>query len=162
MTRYLESWAILSTCEQYRYRLFRRWEPGKPVACVVMLNPSTADAMEDDATIRSCVRILSSHSFGGMEVVNLFALRATDPMRLKIVADPHGPNNQSTLEEAVRRYDHIIFAWGAHPSAAVDARLLDKMVKFSFQGRAFCFGKTKAGHPKHPLYLRTGVPLEEY
>ena len=26
----------------------------------------------------------------------------------------------------------------------------------------FCFDKTKRGAPKHPLYVRTGTPLQVY
>ena len=41
------SYARLSDCGTYRYTLGRRWDDG-PTATFVMLNPSTADASQDD------------------------------------------------------------------------------------------------------------------
>lgn len=51
------SGAVISDCGQYRYALSRGgWMGGKGTVLFVMLNPSTADASEDDPTIRRCVR----------------------------------------------------------------------------------------------------------
>ena len=58
--------------------LTRRWAEGPPLV-VCMLNPSTADAEEDDPTIRRCVGFAKRDGFAALEVVNLFAFRATDP-----------------------------------------------------------------------------------
>ena len=72
---FAQSGATISPCGIYRYRLWRRWGEGR--SCVfVMLNPSTADALVDDNTIRSCVRLAQELGFGGIIVVNLFALRS--------------------------------------------------------------------------------------
>ena len=49
------SGAIISACGQYRYHLWRRWDELLPTMVWVMLNPSTADATEDDPTIRRCI-----------------------------------------------------------------------------------------------------------
>ncbi len=96
---FLERDAVLSDCGTYRYLLRRTWDHGKPRALVVMLNPSTADAEVDDATIRSLVRLLRD-SYGSFEVVNVFAFRSTDPKRLTEPADPVGPRNQPIIEAA--------------------------------------------------------------
>jgi hypothetical protein len=82
VTKYLENYAVISDCGRYRYLLRRTWDYKKPRALICMLNPSTADAKQDDATIRSCVRLLSSIGYGSFEVVNVFAHRATDPKEL--------------------------------------------------------------------------------
>jgi hypothetical protein len=71
--------AACPVCEVYRYELRRVWDAQLGLACWVMLNPSTADANEDDPTIRRCVNFARTWGYGGIVVRNLFALRATDP-----------------------------------------------------------------------------------
>ncbi len=65
---YLENDAVISYCGRYRYLLRRVWDWSKPRALICMVNPSTADARQDDATIRSCVHLLSAVGYGSFEV----------------------------------------------------------------------------------------------
>lgn len=141
--------ATFSADRRYRYRLWRRWDRSKPVVAFVMLNPSTADARRDDPTIRRCVGFARTWGFGGVEVVNLYAFRATEPRRLRDVVDPVGPDNERHVMRAIRRARLVVLAWGAHAEAT---RLLSLR-------RARCLGLTKAGQPRHPLYLRRDSPL---
>lgn len=158
---FLEREAVLSDCGTYRYLLRRTWDYNKPRALFVMLNPSTADAEVDDATIRSCIRLSKSLSYGSFEVVNLFAYRATDPHALKLAADPIGPNNDNCIEAAIGRCDLAICAWGAHQFAERRAKEVRSTIR-RYRPAVFCLGKTKAGAPKHPLYIKTGTPLETF
>jgi hypothetical protein len=116
-----------------------------------MLNPSTADAHHDDATIRRCIGFARSWGFGGVEIVNLFAYRARDPRELLRVADPVGPRNARFIQMAIARAALVVLAWGAHPSVSRRAALS--------LPRARCLGLTRAGHPRHPLYLRRDARL---
>lgn len=158
---YLENDAVISECGKYRYLLRRAWDHAKPRVLYVMLNPSTADATQDDATIRSCVRLAKANGYGSMEVVNVFGYRATDPMELLKQADPVGPNNEWSVEAAVGRCDVVICAWGAFPPARQYATPVLNAIR-SRRPAAYCFGKTKAGAPKHPLYIKSGTPLETF
>lgn len=158
---YLENDAVISDCGKYRYLLRRTWDHGKPRALIVMLNPSTADATLDDATIRSCVRLLTGHGYGSMEVVNVYGYRATDPDELAKQADPIGPHNAKTIEAAIHRCDVVICAWGAYPPARQHATAILNAVR-AHRPALYCFGKTKAGAPKHPLYIKSGTPLETF
>ena len=47
--------AEISPDGMYRYSLERTWDEGKPTVLFICLNPSTADAVEDDATVRRMV-----------------------------------------------------------------------------------------------------------
>lgn len=150
--------AILSKCGLYRYNLSRRWSDGK--TCVfVMLNPSTADASSDDPTIRRCIGFARREGCGGLVVVNLFALRATQPLALLAEKDPIGPMNDEFLIDAiVNSSGPAIAAWGAHGTfmdrADTVRRMTDKPL--------WALGVTKAGQPRHPLYVRGDAPLIPY
>ena len=158
---YLENDAVISDCGKYRYLLRRAWDDAKPRVLYIMLNPSTADARQDDATIRSCVRLASGLGYGSMEVVNVFGWRATKPDELLTAADPCGPLNEVSVQLALARCDIPICAWGAWPPADAASAYIRNAIRAK-RPAAFCFGKTKSGAPKHPLYIKSGTPLETY
>jgi hypothetical protein len=144
--------ATFSRDRRYRYRLWRRWDDTRPVVAFVMLNPSTADARREDPTIRRCIGFARAWGFGGVEVVNLFAFRATDPRSLRRVRDPVGPLNARYVRAATRRSALVVAAWGAHgvPDRA-------GMPRLPRGGR--CLGFTRGGQPRHPLYVRRDARL---
>ena len=146
------STAVYSDCERYRYSLTRVWEPAKRRALFVMLNPSTATEVQNDPTVERCERRARHLEFGAFRVTNIFAFRATDPRDMRAADDPVGPENDATLLEGADWADDIIAAWGVHgahrqrgPAVAMLLQGLNKPV--------FHLGLSKAGHPKHPLYL---------
>ncbi len=159
--------ARLSRCGTYRYLLTRRWAEG-PALRWVMLNPSTADAAVDDPTIRRVVRFSRDAGYSAAVVANLYALRATDPGELDQHPDPLGPDNLGTLAQLVRaaRVDApradaapIVVAWGANAPRARAERVLEHELAGA---DLRCLGVTKAGQPRHPLYVRADQPLVPY
>jgi hypothetical protein len=153
-----EATATFSPCRRYRYALTRTWADA-PGAVFVTLNPSTADALADDPTIRRCIGFARAWGCGGLTVVNLFGLRATDPAQLTRVHDPVGPDNDVVIRDVVTRAADfpaqrpVVAAWGAHPAAGKRAREVGGML--ARQGvEVLCLGVTAAGHPRHPLYVR--------
>jgi hypothetical protein len=159
--------AVISDDGKYRYRLWREWDPTLPTCCFVMLNPSTADANMDDPTIRRCMAFARREGCGRLEVVNLFAWRATDPQELRALNDfdkACGPDHEKHLGDATLKAKIIVAAWGACASFGKRGSALQAAM-----GQArdhglpiFCLGKTKDGYPKHPLYLASDTPLEPY
>lgn len=144
--------ARFSPCGVYRYRLTREIAGGIGACTFVMLNPSTATAEVDDPTIRRCIGFARSWGFGRLVVVNLFALRSTDPAALSAHAEPIGPDNDAAIVEASLEATRVICAWGAHGSlrgrdAHVARLLLDRDVPLH------ALAVTKYGAPGHPLYL---------
>jgi len=157
--------AVFDRSHVYRYLLTRTWTSGL-VVLFVMLNPSTADAGTDDPTLRRCRGFARRHGFGGLAVVNLFALRATDPAALSEHPDPVGPATDAFIATAAADTDRHIAAWGAHPAAraraaTVAAALTSAARRGSRPGLA-CLGLTKTGQPRHPLYLPSDSPLTTY
>lgn len=163
MIVYQESASVISDCKKYRYLLRRVWDEYKPRALIVMLNPSTADADKDDATIRSLVRICTVLGFGGFEVVNLFAFRATNPKELynEYDNDVVGPNNDITIEAALHRCDLPIVGWGTHQLAYARGKTVISMIR-QRRPAVFCLGSNKDKSPKHPLYIKSDQTLEMY
>lgn len=137
----------------YRYRLERAWEPAKARCAFIMLNPSTADARQDDPTIRRCIGFARKWGFGGLVVGNLFALRATDPRELLRAVDPVGPENDAHLLAIARTAGLVVAAWGTMAElrgrgAAVRESLEREGVELQV------LGLTAEGYPRHPLYLK--------
>lgn len=150
------STANLSMDGMYRYRLVRRWAPGRGVIAFVMLNPSTADAVADDPTIRRCMGFARGFDCGGVDVVNLYAYRATQPVDLRRAmeqgVDVVGPWNTEFLDDAADRADALIVAWGAVPAFA-ESRAAEVAARLAAKRELFCLGRTGSGQPRHPLFV---------
>ena len=152
--------ATISPCGTYRYRLGRRWADG-PTLLYVMLNPSTADASVDDPTIRRCIGFGRSHAFGAIEVVNLYAFRATKPADLRRHCWPVGPDNDMHIEAALQASDRVCVAWGANAGDSARPGVVLPLIWRA--GRApMCLSVTKGGHPSHPLMLASGCTLRPF
>ena len=136
----------------YRYSLWREWDARAPAVAFVMLNPSTADAGNDDPTIRRCASFARSWGYGSLEVVNLFAYRASEPGRLRQTPDPIGPANDDYLVDAADRVQTVVVAWGVH--GALMDRGLEVFRLLAGRSQLHCLGFTQAGQPRHPLYIR--------
>lgn len=151
--------AAISACGRYRYLLTRSWEKHMPELVVVMLNPSTADATVDDPTIRRVIRFAIDGSFGGIHVLNLYALRSTDPSGL-VVEDAIGPDNDEWILRVLTQQwaDDlpVLAAWGSSHWAKRRAGIVLRLVPGV---RWTCLGTTKNGSPRHPLYVRASQPL---
>ncbi|MBT4822844.1 MAG: DUF1643 domain-containing protein [Lentisphaerae bacterium] len=139
--------ATLSPCRTYRYVLRRIWRMRGPACVFVGLNPSTADETQDDPTIRRCMGFAEAWGFSGMAMVNLFAVRATDPRDMLSHPEPVGPDNDMWLRETCTG-STVIAVWGTRG----DHLGRSGSVAHAIPG-LWCLGFTKAGCPKHPLYL---------
>ncbi len=153
--------ASFSTCGRYRYLLTREF--GGELTCLfVMLNPSTADAVHDDPTIRRCIGFAKREGFGRLEVVNLYGYMATKPADLFSCGEPVGDGNDEAIAEALGRADLVVAAWGNHGTFDI-GRIEAFIDMIGLSGnRAKCFGLTGETQPKHPLYLRSDAELIDY
>ncbi len=149
--------AELSPCGKYRYRLTRTWGAG-PTMAFIMLNPSTADDIADDPTIRRCIGFSKRWGFGSLAVANLFARRCTRPVHLSDPGDPVGPRNDEVLRAVLTSCDSVVAAWGAHKLARPRVRALLEMA-VDTGVHLSCLGTTRNGAPRHPLYVRGDAEL---
>lgn len=145
--------ATISKCGRYRYDLGRDTGEGKGSILWIMLNPSTADAELDDPTIRKVVGFSRRWGFRHVKVVNLFALRATDPRELKAEDALDAENIRALLAETYPTVGHgqIVFAWGGGLKHSKSEWVADYVARL--YPEAICLGVNGDGTPKHPLYI---------
>lgn len=153
-----------SKAREYRYLLTRIWDPTVKPMVFVMLNPSTADALEDDATIR---RLAGRNGFarregaGGLVVVNLFALCSKNPKRLRTHPDPVGRYNSLFVRQAVKQAHLVVAAWGANGVLGNRGpEMVRALRKAGVPLKALKV--TSTGQPSHPLRLRSDTELIDY
>jgi hypothetical protein len=146
-----ESLAVFSDCERYRYELHRVWNPERPALVFLMLNPSTADERMNDPTVERCQRRAQAMGHGGIVVLNLFALRATDPRDMKAADEPVGQHNDDTILSVVDGRE-VICGWGAHGGHLNRAQEVREMIRHR-ASLILHLGLTKGGQPRHPLYI---------
>lgn len=147
--------ALFSECGKHRLSLWRIWDNHKPLIMFIGLNPSTADAENDDPTIRRVKGMAKEWGYGGVYMMNLFTFISTDPDKLNIL---EGNLSESDIWLLCigRICERIVFAWG---NFQVHGR--DKEVKAMFSER-WALHINKNGSPKHPLYCRKDSKLINY
>ena len=151
-----DSWAEYSPCQLWRYSLTRIWDPSGGRALFVMLNPSTATELQNDPTVERCERRARALGYGAFRVCNIFAYRATDPRVMRAAPDPVGPLNDAAILAGVDWAGPgtglILCAWGTHGAHLDRGPAVERLLRAT--GRPlFHLGLSKAGHPKHPLYI---------
>ena len=140
--------AVISSCGKYRYALWRIWDETEPLVMFIGLNPSTADAVKDDNTIRKCEVFAKKWGFGGLSIGNLFALRSSKPTDLWKSDDPIGPENDKWLGALEAKAKIIVAAWGNHGAHLRRGQVVLKMFP-----DLYCLKVSAKGMPCHPLYL---------
>lgn len=158
--------AVVSEDGLYRYRLTRMVGSGERIALFIMLNPSTADAVQDDRTIGRCKSFARAWGCGELFVENLFAFRATEPDDMLAAADPVGPlNTDYIIGAACRAHEsggHVVAAWGVHGAHQDRDRLVMSLLTQTLGIPVKCLGITAEGLPRHPLYLPKNAALVPY
>ena len=144
--------AIYSPCERYRYSLTRVWDAAGSKASFVMLNPSTATEVQNDPTVERCERRARALGHGAFCVTNIFAWRDTDPRAMRRATDPVGPENDEAIRQAAAWADQVVCAWGTHGAHLDRGPAVEAMLRSGGFG-LYHLGLSKAGHPKHPLYI---------
>lgn len=152
---------IISDDRVYRYVLWREsnniFYDKDGYVCFIGLNPSTADEVKNDPTIRRCMGFVDRWRYKTLCMVNLFAYRTTDPVNLMAANDPVGPDNDKWIRDCTRNAALVIAAWGFNGEILDRGKTVEKMIP-----NLYCLGKTKEGYPKHPLYVPYSVEPQIY
>ena len=146
----------------HRLLLTREWIGTGGTVNWVMLNPSTADDIFDDPTIRKCIGFSKRWGFSRLVVTNLFTFRATDPKDLKTCAVNDwaravGLADGALIEQASKA-DLVVAAWGNHGN--FHGRAEDVRFRVLPEQKWYCIGLTNKGMPLHPVMAGyTAEPL---
>ena len=154
--------AVFDAARIYRYQLSRAWIGGYWAAAFIMLNPSRADERRHVPTIRRCIRFAQRGGCEGLEVVNLFAYRASNPTELWNRPDLVGPENDGHILEVANRCQYVVAAWGTNGVHQKRDQEVIKLLKSVRGINVLCLGQTKEGHPRHPLYVPYKQRLEPF
>lgn len=144
--------ALYSPCEKYRYSLTRIWEPTGERVGFIMLNPSTATEAQNDPTVERCEQRARKLGFGAFNVTNIFAWRDTDPRKMRAASDPVGPENDKMILRAAQDCTTLVAAWGSHGDHLHRGAMVKDLLKLNGFSTHH-LGLTKAGEPRHPLYI---------
>lgn len=145
-----------SSDKQRRYKLGRFWSTG--IICTVIgLNPSYADDRTDDPTNRRLIALLSGLGYGGYWLVNLLPNVTPYPAQLGQVGKRFSSLNKKAVWQSINQSQVIIFAWGSTGAKYAHRRQIYEMVQ-----QPMCFGVTRLGEPRHPLYLPSYSILEPF
>ncbi len=163
LTADTRSAASFSPCRRWRTWLERRWD-ALPIgagrhAAFIGMNPSTADEAVDDPTVQGCMARARAWGYGAAVMLNAFAYRATDKLRLLEVDDPIGPNNDADILRLSTAAGVVVVAWGQPPKAL---RTRGPALAGMLRGAGIvpkCFAINADGSPKHPLYVRRDAKL---
>lgn len=139
--------AEFSPCRKYRYVLWRIWDKQLPKVMFIGLNPSTANEITDDPTIRRVKSMAKNWGFGGVYMTNLFSFVTAYPDELLKCPDPIN-GNDLWLHKVASLCSEIIFAWGNFKEAQERSKKIIEMFP-----KAKCLQINKNGSPKHPLYV---------
>ena len=153
----MEFGAVFDASGRYRYLLWRGWSTNHPRVGFILLNPSTADEQQNDPTVRRCIGFAHSWRFGSVEVVNLFAYRATDARELFKVEDPVGEENNRFIKQTMERCSTIVVGWGTKGTLLGRDRQVMQLA--AHMRDVQCLGMTKDGYPRHPLYVNGNTSL---
>jgi len=149
---FLDSGATFSKCRVYPYDLWRLWNRSERYLMVIGLNPSTADEVKNDQTVRKCIKFARHWGYGGLHMTNIFAFRATDPKRMKSHTSPIGDHNDLWLAKLAAGAGMILAAWGIHGDHLTRGADVRRMIGVKLP--MLCLGTTKPGQPRHPLYMQ--------
>ena len=152
----------------YRYTLHRAmhdlWADGrKRTALVRNVEPVHRYPRwrENDPTVRRVIGFTRRMECTDLIVCNVYALRSTDPQGLLDVNDPVGESNDASIAACAQAADVIVAAWGNPPARLPKGRTDAVLSILRRYGNVYRLGRTtKAGQPRHPLYLRADEPLE--
>lgn len=160
---WLDAGADINDMRTHRFRLWRAWGPGQRLAWL-MMNPSTADEDVLDPTLRRCVGFAKAWGYDGIEIFNVATLRTPSPATL-VAAHKSGldvfmrEQRNAAILATAPSIGRVIVAWGACALTCEEAASGGALFTTS---QVMCLGKTLAGHPRHPLYLRADTLPEAW
>ena len=121
--------------EGKRSYLSRTWDTNKKKCVILMNDPSTADDINDDTTIKRCISICKNNDYGGIQVYNINHL----------FDDIQG--------------NEVVIAWGNLISKKESKKIV---IRLRNTYRLLCFSKLKNGNPGLPTRLQSSTIITPF
>ncbi len=130
------------------------------------LNPSKASKSLDDPTLKRLVNFCNSWDYGSLIVINLFARVNSSPAIISRCLDPIGQKNDDELANYLCQWSNnplcdLWLGWGNQGILQnrnivalnlIKEKALERYSKYPSARGPLVIGRTKCGHPRHPLY----------
>jgi len=113
----------------HRYLLERIWYDRKPIATVVMLNPSYANEVKWDYSSMRVMNFLIDQGYGGVTIVNLFSCIETNSEDLPSYNIRYNKDTDKYIAEAITQNKAIILAWGSNKDRIIRIKALVKILQ---------------------------------
>lgn len=164
------STADIDPSERYRYLLTRIWGRERSVCAFIGLSPSSYedDAVNNNATVRRCMRYAFDWGYGGLWALNLYAHRSDTGW---FAEEPIGTRNDMYLARFCQKAGIVVAAWGkiidSYGAGSAKFRRAQNRtrrriehVSAMIRRPIFCLGLASGGDPRHPLYMpRSAKPI---
>lgn len=151
---------VFSRSGKNRYFLRYVWGSG-PILVWFMLNPSIANEQRSDPTVTRCINFSKANGYGGLIVVNTEPLVSTDSKGIRgQLSKTAARYNRRYIAAVAKRHPVVVVAWGGHCKRP--ANVMRRIVARHGFKKIYCLGTTKAGQPRHPLYLAKSTPLRKW
>lgn len=127
--------ADFSDCERYRYRLTidHHGKSGDETVCVIMQNPSAANAERADRTIQFVEKLIFEKDYtqfasaNRIIIVNLYALIQTHDF---VGSEEHiGPHNDQYIADSIQAADHVLIGWGKTRPCEQRLRVVNQLLQ---------------------------------
>lgn len=153
----VRSEARFSECGRYRQMISRDWTPEGATPRTVLFigqNPSVAGAEVDDPTVQREQGFARRWGYTRFLKGNIIDWRATSPRDVpKDIEEAVSAQNMPELERMAKEAEIVVLAWGAlhRRYDALERETVARLRKI--HPELYCLGLTRAGSPRHPLYL---------
>lgn len=157
--------AIMSPCGNYRFRLERDCSlpfPGSKVIAYFGVNPSTADAVIDDQTVKKWRGFTIRNQGHRFIVGNVFSYRSKDVEDLQTAPLMYEDEHWNHIRGIIADADLLVPCWGSRnklPPRAVERLGVFLELLLESGKPVFHLGLTKTGDPSHPLLLGYDTPF---
>lgn len=137
-----------------RYLISKVWDSTVKQATIIMLNPSTANALTIDMTTMYIINNISRLGFGGVEIVNIFSKlkeEITTDINAELLTDK---TNDQMILASVARTDITILASGKGGETNKQVQLRIKQVRHlirEYNNKLYEICDEKGRHGWHPL-----------
>ncbi len=155
--------AVFSPDGKLRYALVRHWGKGEgehKTVNFIMCNPSTADDVDNDPTIRRCVGFAQRWEYHRLIVTNVNPFRSPRPSALQsaVLSAVEWATNDHYVREAADASALVVVSWGTNAPRGMAARARGVLNGMPL----YCLGLNADHSPKHPLYVPGTQGLEPF